>query len=59
MSDEEKYNVALEDMQGAHELMENALYRWYDYAGGERGYAYEMTYNFGITPDGAYWLLTK
>ena len=61
MSDEEKYNVALEDMQGAHELMENALYRWYDYLDGNgHAYgAYQMTYNFGIIPSGSYWLLTK
>ena len=61
MSDEEKYNIALDDMQGAHDLMENALYRWYNYLAGnnEEKYAYLLTYNFGITPDGEYWFLNK
>lgn len=60
LTEEQKYQLAVEARQNCFNGMENALYRWYDYAGGERGYAYEMTYNWGyISNGGSFWLLTK
>lgn len=59
MTEEQKYEYITKRRSECLESATNCLYRWYDYAGNELQYAYQLTFNYGIDNSGEFWFLNR